>query len=98
MSDALSMIGIEPEQLIANLETLRRRLCEYGPDAERCDCKYGASGRSEQSGCPELRLAIEWVKGNADKVQTTRQLFEDSAANTLRRIRQVLREEPRDAG
>jgi hypothetical protein len=45
-------------EFLAGLETLRKRLCQYGPNADRCDCKYGASGQGEESGCPELREAI----------------------------------------
>jgi hypothetical protein len=62
------MFGVSNERLIAGLEELRKRVCEYGPLARTCDCKFGASGEGEQSGCPELRQAIEYLKGNFDEV------------------------------
>jgi len=48
--------------LIAGLERIRRSLCSYPGDA--CDCKFGANmlPNSEQTGCPELRIAIESLR------------------------------------
>lgn len=58
----------DPVMLAAALESARRRLCLYGPEAEICDCKYGIGENlmltgdyrptGEQTGCPELRSAI----------------------------------------
>ena len=55
-------------KLAEALELARRRVCAYNPppyDSDRrCDCKYGASVKenqsmgSEQTGCPELRETI----------------------------------------
>jgi hypothetical protein len=45
------------ERVIEGLEALRRSICGY-PQMNSCDCKYGASLRGEQTGCPELRYAI----------------------------------------
>lgn len=50
------------ESLIESLERLRWQLCDY-VDQPTCDCKYGASGRGEQTGCPELRDAIYTLRG-----------------------------------
>ena len=88
----LSMFGQPDDVLLANLDALRRRLCQYGPDAKRCDCKFGASGKGEQSGCPELRQAIAIISGQREQVAITRELFEQSAANTLRHIERILAE------
>ena len=53
------------QQLIDGLISLQHRTCLYGIGQQdkskptgRCDCKYGSSGRGEQSGCPELRTVI----------------------------------------
>jgi hypothetical protein len=55
------------------LEGLRQtggRLCSYNfADTwvdGRCDCKYGASGKGEQSGCPELRSVYAIVEALTD--------------------------------
>ena len=55
----------EIEILIENLERLAGRLCEYSHDGKlpsTCDCKYGASGVGEETGCSEVRAAIELIK------------------------------------
>jgi hypothetical protein len=49
-------------KLIENLEKMRKKACCYGPDAKVCDCKYGASNEGEETGCPELRCAIEYLR------------------------------------
>ncbi len=42
--------------VLAALRLAQRATCTYfGPT---CDCKYGASGKGEQTGCPELRTLI----------------------------------------
>ncbi len=55
----------EPDvaQVIRGLEAVRRSVCAYGPNADRCDCKYGRSDKiqGEQTGCPELRAAIDMI-------------------------------------
>lgn len=53
--------------LAAALEAVRRKICAYGPEAKRCDCKYGLGLTlggfkklsHEDSGCPELKSVIE---------------------------------------
>jgi len=47
---------LERHEMIAGLVRLRERLCRYSADP--CDCKYGASLKDEESGCPEVRWAI----------------------------------------
>lgn len=69
------MFGVDREKLIESLEALRKTVCAYGPDADRCDCKFGISytGRrnsTEQTGCPELRQAILILRGREDEVLT----------------------------
>ena len=49
------------ERLADSLELLRQHLCGY-VGQPTCDCKYGASGRGEQTGCPELRDAIDYLR------------------------------------
>lgn len=49
------------ERLAESLERLRQHLCGY-VGQPTCDCKYGASGRGEQTGCPELRDAIDYLR------------------------------------
>jgi len=60
------MSYIKTEKLIDGLEALRKSLCAYGSLANRCDCKFGISEKttkgSEQTGCSELRQAIEMLK------------------------------------
>ena len=81
------MFGRPDEELLASLHDLRMRLCGYGAAwDERCDCKFGASGRGEQTGCPEIRQAIAIISGQREQVGITRQMFEESAANTLREV------------
>jgi hypothetical protein len=56
--------GTDQEELIAGLQRIGDRLCQYGPLGtfpRRCDCKYGASSHGEESGCPEVALAAELV-------------------------------------
>jgi len=53
------------EILIKNLKKLGGRLCCYshnGKLPKTCDCKYGASGVAEETGCPEIRAAIELIE------------------------------------
>ena len=58
------MFVVPMPELLEGLGRLRRRLCNYqASDEHGCDCKYGATGRGEQSGCPEVRAAIELLKG-----------------------------------
>lgn len=62
------------------LELLRQRMCLYGPNAQRCDCKMRAEtqplGQSEASGCYELRAAITLLRAaqTGDMVAMERQL------------------------
>ena len=52
------------EEYLKDLEKLRSQLCCYGPQAKHCDCKYGADIKAggEETGCPEIRAAIEIIK------------------------------------
>jgi hypothetical protein len=51
------VFGVGKTRLLAGLDRVRVRLCEYGGSLS-CDCKYGAAGGgSEQSGCPEVSVA-----------------------------------------
>ena len=65
------------QALINALETARRAVCAYGPDARTCDCKYGlvpdnghdfqpAVLHSEETGCPELRDMIHAIQAELD--------------------------------
>lgn len=84
------MFGLDDDELLANLERLRRRLCCYMGDS--CDCKFGATPvTSEQTGCPEIRQAMAIISGQRDSVVVARQLWEQSAANTLSQIRLLLK-------
>jgi hypothetical protein len=40
-------------EAIAAVDRAQKTCCGYR--GKKCDCKYGASGGSEQTGCPELR-------------------------------------------
>jgi hypothetical protein len=44
-------------RVIEGAERVQRTICAYGGSVP-CDCKYGASFKGEQTGCPELRDAI----------------------------------------
>lgn len=44
------------EATLAALKLAREAVCPY--IGATCDCKYGASGKGEQTGCPELRTLI----------------------------------------
>lgn len=86
------MFGIEHGELVAGLEAIRQRLCcYYTPNFEdRCDCKFGASGNGEQTGCPELRQAIMYLKGREAEVALARDLFEQNAKNTVAEVKRVI--------
>ena len=85
------MFGVEHDVLIENLEKLRRWLCAYGGGG-LCDCKFGANGGGEQTGCPEIRQAIKLLKGQQEEVILLRARLENSAVNALAKIRHVLKE------
>jgi len=51
--------GVPQDELLKGLRTLRKCLCDYTGD--RCDCKYGGTGHTEQTGCPELRLVHDLI-------------------------------------
>ena len=58
------LFGIRQADLIKNLRQMGDRICSYGPLGQwprRCDCKYGATGEGEESGCPELALATTLI-------------------------------------
>jgi hypothetical protein len=59
------MIIIERKELIENIEKIRENLCSYFGSS--CDCKYGANNKSEQTGCPELRMVLELLKNMNDE-------------------------------
>jgi len=60
------MFTIEKKELIENLEKTRMRLCCY-MSKNFCDCKYGASGNGESTGCPELRSVISLLRIMTEK-------------------------------
>lgn len=88
------MFGIEDSRLIENLERMRQQRCGYGSTLEgegaRCDCKFGASGKGEQTGCPELRQAIFLIQGKFEEITDIQREMENSSRNAIRRIRVVL--------
>ena len=43
------------------LQKLLKNICSYG-GGKVCDCKYGFSSKGEQTGCPELRCALEVLR------------------------------------
>lgn len=68
--------GIRKEELIKNLEIIRKNLCCYStPDI--CDCKYNPELHSnelnenipltEHTGCPELRQIIDLLSVMKEK-------------------------------
>lgn len=78
---AATMTKKRARELAAVLEQVRKRICQYGPDATRCDCKYvvgfldrGARvGQGEHSGCPEVREAAYFLERWAtNKLSRTR--------------------------
>lgn len=84
------MFGTNHENLVAGLEAVRARLCGY--IGERCDCKFGASGVGEQTGCPEVRQAIAYLNGEHESVIVWERLQEASAQRALKAIRIALEE------
>lgn len=89
------MFGVEHDVLIENLEKLRRRLCAYGGGG-RCDCKFGANGAGEQTGCPEVAQAIKLLQGKQEEVILLRHRLENSAVNTLAKIRHIMKEHDKE--
>lgn len=51
-------------ELIQALRLARKSCCAYMGDT--CDCKFGASGTGEQTGCPELYALIDELEGKGD--------------------------------
>jgi hypothetical protein len=50
---------VTKDELIEGLKKHKKLICQYGQDfGERCDCKYGGSGKGEDSGCPEITMVI----------------------------------------
>lgn len=89
------MFGIEKDALVAGLEAIRRRLCVYDfggdfPPPATCDCKFGASGSGEQTGCPELREAIVVIEGRWADMTLTKELFEANARNAIAEVGRIL--------
>lgn len=66
------MFILTRERLLEAVTKMRRAVCAYGPNAQECDCKYGASAvghmstGSEETGCPELRSIELLLKGLGD--------------------------------
>jgi len=63
------MFGVEQSELLEGLENLRSSICGYA--GSTCDCKYGIEKRDplkpnkywgEDTGCPEVRQAMEMLK------------------------------------
>jgi hypothetical protein len=75
-------------QLIETLEKLRKTLCGYLGDG--CDCKFGFDGkisaRSERTGCPELRQAIEELQSVGKLKQRIAELEGDVEVEVQRRL------------
>jgi hypothetical protein len=67
------------ENLLVNLNKIRRHLCAYQPPHSDsfCDCKYGADNIGSKSekgnGCPEIRLAMDVVRAYMELVKTLRE-------------------------
>jgi len=64
------------KNLRTNAEMIQRRLCSYdgfsGHDLTAkkpsiCDCKYGANGHGEKTGCPELRCILILLENMTDE-------------------------------
>ncbi len=60
-------------EVITALEKVRKGLCQYGPCARRCDCKFMLREEDklfskEFSGCPELRVAIDMLREDGNKL------------------------------
>jgi hypothetical protein len=47
-------------ELLEALQRMQVEACTYM--GSTCDCKYGAGGRGEETGCPELRTCIALVR------------------------------------
>ena len=82
------------DDIIAGLEGIRKCLCAYGPHASTCDCKYGGpkNDGGEETGCPELRAAIEILKdkNTINMVELKQELMSAKAA--LKNIQAILEE------
>lgn len=94
---AVVIFGLEDDELIANLERLRQKLCCYWTPNEddTCDCKYTSLNgephlTSETTGCCEIRQAIYLIKGQRDEVLTHTAMFEDNARKRLHAITQII--------
>lgn len=65
--------GVDPA-LVQKVAEVGAALCCYAPGAgnpdawptSRCDCKFGGSGRGEQTGCAEARR-IYWMLTEPDR-------------------------------
>ena len=57
------MFGQSQPRLVAGLMQVGDRLCQHGGGdwPRRCDCKFGASGQGEESGCPEIVAATALI-------------------------------------
>ena len=60
---------MKPEIILQTLKLARKACCGYMGDTY-CDCKYGASGSGEQTGCPELREMIRAMEILIDETET----------------------------
>lgn len=77
MNRDLGMFTVSLGELADWLTEEQSRVCAYGTrdgDTQRCDCKYGGhrglkpwTGDSEQTGCPELRMAARLVRKIAEE-------------------------------
>lgn len=88
MTERAPIFGVDKDELLAGLELIRQRLCCYG--GPTCDCKYGASGKGEQTGCPELREAMVLVAEEFDKLTISKEFFEESSRNAMKRMAQIV--------
>ena len=61
---------------------------------DSCDCKFGYTADrhtySEQTGCPELRQAVAYLKGQRDEVFVLERALEKTAVNKLGAIRRII--------
>jgi len=53
------------EEALRNLKKMQQEACLYNNTP--CDCKYGASGSREETGCPELRTVIKMLENMDDE-------------------------------
>jgi len=58
------MFTRDRDTLLEAITRMQKKACGY--NSTPCDCKYGASGAGEQTGCPELRNVILLLQNMTD--------------------------------